>query len=124
MSSLGVMLCVTLQWVPLVVEVCTQVVEECGLTNQGIYRVPGNSLAINNLVEELNRVCMVISAVLLTSCNQCLMFSLSLLLLCQDCLHTVGWDQTYCSLVVIFSFFHYIFAFATCRLSCSHLSAV
>jgi len=44
--------------VPLVVEVCTQVVEECGLANQGIYRVPGNSLAINNLVEELNRVCM------------------------------------------------------------------
>jgi len=42
--------------VPLVVEVCTQVVEEHGLANQGIYRVPGNSLAINNLVEELNRV--------------------------------------------------------------------
>ena len=42
---------------PLVVEVCTQVVEERGLANQGIYRVPGNSLAINNLVEELNRVC-------------------------------------------------------------------
>jgi len=45
-----------LQYVPLVVEVCTQVVEERGLANQGIYRVPGNSLAINNLVEELNRV--------------------------------------------------------------------
>jgi len=44
--------------VPLVVEVCTQVVEEHGLASQGIYRVPGNSLAINNLVEELNRVCM------------------------------------------------------------------
>jgi len=46
-----------LQYVPLVVEVCTQVVEERGLANQGIYRVPGNSLAINNLVEDLNRVC-------------------------------------------------------------------
>jgi len=45
-----------LQYVPLVVEVCTQVVEERGLANQGIYRVPGNSLAINNLVEDLNRV--------------------------------------------------------------------
>jgi Rho GTPase-activating protein 21/23 len=42
--------------VPLVVEVCTQVVEERGLENLGIYRVPGNSVAINTLVEELNRV--------------------------------------------------------------------
>jgi len=53
MTSFGYRL---LQFVPLVVEVCVQVVEEHGLANQGIYRVPGNSLAINNLVEELNRV--------------------------------------------------------------------
>lgn len=59
--------CVALQYVPLVVEVCTQVVEERGLANQGIYRVPGNSLAINNLVEELNRV----SSLVHVSCSLC-----------------------------------------------------
>jgi len=45
------------QYVPLVVEVCIQIVEEKGLDNQGIYRVPGNSGAVNQLQEELNKVC-------------------------------------------------------------------
>lgn len=54
-----IIILVCLQFVPLVVELCTQVVAERGIDNQGIYRVPGNSVAINALVEELNRVCSV-----------------------------------------------------------------
>jgi len=49
---------VPFQYVPLVVEVCTQIVEEKGLDNQGIYRVPGNSGAVSQLQEELNKVCL------------------------------------------------------------------
>jgi len=45
------------QYVPLVVEACIQIVEEKGLDNQGIYRVPGNSGAVSQLQEELNKVC-------------------------------------------------------------------
>lgn len=48
---------VSFQYVPLVVEACIQVVEEKGLDNQGIYRVPGNSGAVSQLQEELNKVC-------------------------------------------------------------------
>jgi len=48
---------VLFQYVPLVVEACIQVVEEKGLDNQGIYRVPGNSGAVSQLQEELNKVC-------------------------------------------------------------------
>ena len=48
---------VLFQFVPLVVEACIQIVEEKGLDNQGIYRVPGNSGAVNQLQEELNKVC-------------------------------------------------------------------
>ena len=36
---------------------CTRVVEERGLENQGIYRVPGNTGAVNFLQDELNKVC-------------------------------------------------------------------
>ncbi|KAK2165652.1 hypothetical protein LSH36_47g05017 [Paralvinella palmiformis] len=43
------------EYVPLVVEVCTKIVEERGLEYQGIYRVPGNTGAVNILQEELNR---------------------------------------------------------------------
>ena len=42
--------------VPLIVEICTGIVEEKGLENQGIYRVPGNSGAINAMLDELNKV--------------------------------------------------------------------
>jgi len=42
--------------VPLIVELCTRIVEEKGLENQGIYRVPGNSGAINAMLDELNKV--------------------------------------------------------------------
>ena len=44
------------QNVPLVVEICTRIVEDRGIENQGIYRVPGNTGAVNMLQEELNKV--------------------------------------------------------------------
>ncbi|XP_007559477.1 rho GTPase-activating protein 21-like isoform X1 [Poecilia formosa] len=44
----------TNRFVPLLVEVCCQVVEERGLEYTGIYRVPGNNAAISNMQEELN----------------------------------------------------------------------
>lgn len=44
------------QNVPLIVELCTKIVEEKGLENQGIYRVPGNTGALNSLIDELNKV--------------------------------------------------------------------
>ena len=43
-----------LQFVPLVVELCIDIVETKGLENQGIYRVPGNTGAVNMLQELLN----------------------------------------------------------------------
>jgi len=43
------------EFVPSIVEVCTRVVEERGMLNQGIYRVPGNTSLINQLIEELNK---------------------------------------------------------------------
>ena len=45
-----------LQFVPLIVETCTRIVEEKGLESVGVYRVPGNSVAANALIEELNKV--------------------------------------------------------------------
>jgi len=45
-----------IQMVPLIVEICTRIVEEKGIENQGIYRVPGNSGAINAMLDELNKV--------------------------------------------------------------------
>jgi len=50
-------MCCRVQLVPLIVELCTRIVEEKGLENQGIYRVPGNSGAINAMLDELNKVC-------------------------------------------------------------------
>lgn len=35
---------------------CTRVVEEKALDNQGIYRVPGNSGALTAMIDELNKV--------------------------------------------------------------------
>lgn len=43
------------EFVPSFVEMCTRVVEEKGLDNQGIYRVPGNTGALNAMIEELNK---------------------------------------------------------------------
>ena len=43
-----------LQFVPLVVELCIDIVEAKGLENQGIYRVPGNTGSVNFLQELLN----------------------------------------------------------------------
>ncbi|XP_045066292.1 rho GTPase-activating protein 21-like [Coregonus clupeaformis] len=45
---------VTNRFVPLIVEVCCNMVEERGLEYTGIYRVPGNNSAITNMQEELD----------------------------------------------------------------------
>jgi len=55
-AVVGFVVVVVIQYVPLIVEKCTRIVEEKGLENQGIYRVPGNTGAINALIEELNKV--------------------------------------------------------------------
>lgn len=44
-----------LQYVPLIVELCTRIVEARGLEVVGVYRVPGNSVAVGHMQEELNR---------------------------------------------------------------------
>ncbi|XP_051538399.1 rho GTPase-activating protein 21-like isoform X3 [Myxocyprinus asiaticus] len=44
----------TNRFVPLIVEVCCNLVEERGLEYTGIYRVPGNNSAISIMQEELN----------------------------------------------------------------------
>lgn len=44
------------KFVPLIVDACITIVESKGLTNRGIYRVPGNSAAIAQLQAELNKV--------------------------------------------------------------------
>ena len=41
--------------IPLLVELCVGIVEARGLESVGVYRVPGNSLAVNALTESLNR---------------------------------------------------------------------
>ena len=43
------------QYVPLIVELCTRIVEVRGLEVVGVYRVPGNSVAVSHMQEELNR---------------------------------------------------------------------
>lgn len=43
------------QYVPRLVEVCTDIVESRGLDMIGIYRVPGNNAGVNALTEEVNR---------------------------------------------------------------------
>lgn len=41
--------------IPLLVELCVGIVEARGLESVGVYRVPGNSLAVNALSDSLNR---------------------------------------------------------------------
>ncbi|XP_076827339.1 rho GTPase-activating protein 21a isoform X3 [Brachyhypopomus gauderio] len=43
------------RFVPLIVEVCCNLVEERGLEYTGIYRVPGNNAAISSMQDELNK---------------------------------------------------------------------
>lgn len=43
-----------LECVPLLVRTCCRIVEEKGLDIVGIYRVPGNAAAVNNLTEQVN----------------------------------------------------------------------
>lgn len=45
----------TNKYVPLIVDICCKLVEERGLENTGIYRVPGNNAAIASMQEELNK---------------------------------------------------------------------
>ena len=46
---------VCFQYVPLIVELCTRIVEVRGMEIIGVYRVPGNSVAVTHMQEELNR---------------------------------------------------------------------
>ena len=41
--------------VPLLVKVCTSIVEQKGLEIVGIYRIPGNNAAITHLTELVNK---------------------------------------------------------------------
>ncbi|XP_023288793.1 rho GTPase-activating protein 21-like [Orussus abietinus] len=43
------------EYVPLIVEMCTSIVEARGLEVVGIYRVPGNTAAISQLTESVNK---------------------------------------------------------------------
>ncbi|XP_013908436.1 PREDICTED: rho GTPase-activating protein 21 isoform X4 [Thamnophis sirtalis] len=43
------------KYIPRIVEICCKLVEERGLQYTGIYRVPGNNVAISNMQEELNK---------------------------------------------------------------------
>lgn len=43
------------QYVPYVVDLLASIVESRGLENQGIYRVPGNTGAVNSLMQQLDR---------------------------------------------------------------------
>lgn len=43
------------EFIPLIVEMCTSIVEARGLEVVGIYRVPGNTAAISQLTESVNR---------------------------------------------------------------------
>ncbi|XP_043469736.1 uncharacterized protein LOC122503283 isoform X7 [Leptopilina heterotoma] len=43
------------EFVPLIVEICTSIVEARGLEVIGIYRVPGNTAAISQLTESVNK---------------------------------------------------------------------
>lgn len=45
----------SLQYIPLIVDICCKLVEERGLEYTGIYRVPGNNAAISSMQEELNK---------------------------------------------------------------------
>ena len=44
------------QFVPLVVDLCTQIVEARGLEMIGVYRIPGNKAAVTLLQDEFNKV--------------------------------------------------------------------
>ena len=46
-------MCPDLECVPLLVRTCCKMVEEKGLDIVGIYRVPGNSAAVNALTEQV-----------------------------------------------------------------------
>ena len=47
-------MCPDLECVPLLVRTCCTMVEEKGLDIVGIYRVPGNSAAVNALTEQVS----------------------------------------------------------------------
>ncbi|ESO84571.1 hypothetical protein LOTGIDRAFT_131982, partial [Lottia gigantea] len=43
------------QFVPLIVELCARIVEARGLEVVGVYRVPGNSVSVNAMQDDLNK---------------------------------------------------------------------
>lgn len=43
------------QFVPLIVQLCVKVVEHHGLTTVGVYRIPGNTAAVNSLTSSLDK---------------------------------------------------------------------
>ena len=45
----------SLQFIPLIVEICCGLVEEMGLEYTGIYRVPGNNAMVSTLQDQLNK---------------------------------------------------------------------
>ena len=47
-------MCPEMECVPMVVQTCCRMVEEKGLDIVGIYRVPGNSAAVNALTEQVS----------------------------------------------------------------------
>ena len=51
-----VLLPLLFQFVPLIVDMCTQIVEAKGLEMTGVYRIPGNKAAVTLLQEEFNKV--------------------------------------------------------------------
>ena len=44
------------QFVPLIVDLCTQIVEARGLELTGVYRIPGNIAAVTTLQHEFDKV--------------------------------------------------------------------
>jgi RhoGAP domain len=54
--NLIMLIILLLQFVPLIVEVCIRKIEENGLNNKGIYRVPGNTAAIASLEADIDKV--------------------------------------------------------------------
>lgn len=43
------------QFVPLIIQLCVKVVEHHGLSTVGVYRIPGNTAAVNSLISSLDK---------------------------------------------------------------------
>lgn len=47
--------CLSSQFIPMIVEICCGLVEDMGLEYTGIYRVPGNNAVVSSLQDQLNK---------------------------------------------------------------------